>query len=156
MQAYIDAHALNATNQPASGTIVGSNNVALYMPVWFPCDCTLYAMRFMATNGTGNYDIGLYNSAYARLVSSGSTAMSAAGLKSLAIADLRVTGGDLYYAAIAFSNSSATATRFTVASANSTIPAGFAQQTSAMPLPNPMVPATMGGLSFPVLNFGIR
>lgn len=153
--AHLEANSFGSVTAFLAGTIVASNNVALYCPVIFPADCTLYALRFMAANGTGNYDIGLYNSSFARLASSGAVAMSAAGLKTLSLSDIRVTAGDLYYMAIALSSSSGQVQR-SVSSVNSLIPAGVAQQASAMPLPNPMVPATMGGTSFPLMAFGIR
>ena len=141
----------------ASGAPVGSNNAALYMPVWFPSDADLYEMSFMATNGTGNYDLGLYDSAYARLTSAGSTAMTAAGLKTHAFAtDIAVVGGDLYYAGIAFSSSSAAAMVAIFTTAVHLVGAGFAQQAAAIPLPDPMVPATMGGNNFPLISFGVR
>ncbi|MCI0408846.1 MAG: hypothetical protein L0191_09825, partial [Acidobacteria bacterium] len=78
-------------------------NTALYVPVWFPEDSTLSAITFFASNGTGNYDLGLYDSSLARIASSGSTAMSAAGIKSLSLSSLAVTSDQIYYAALALS-----------------------------------------------------
>lgn len=140
----------------ASGTIVGTNNDALYVPVVFPCDCTLYAIRFAGTNTSGNYDLGFYDAALNRLASKGSTAM-AAEVQELALADLRVMAGQVYYAAAAFSNTAATIVRVNWAAGGWQRGAGFGLQASALPLPNPAVPTTVGALAVaPVFAFGVR
>lgn len=139
-----------------SGTPIATGNTAIYMPVWFPEDVTVYAIRFMATNGTGNYDLGLYDSSFARLASSGSTAMTAAGVKSLTLSDLHLVGGDLYYVGFALSLNTGAAICASFVTAPPMIAAGFAQQATALPLPNPMVPAAMGGNLYPLINFGVR
>ena len=140
----------------ASGTIVGSNNDAHYVPVVFPCDATIYALRFAGTNTSGNYDIGFYDAALNRLASKGSTAMSSA-IQELSISDMRVKGGELYYAAASFSNSAATIIRINWAAAAFQRGALFGLQGTAHPLPNPGVPASAAALAVaPVFAFGVR
>jgi hypothetical protein len=83
-------------------------NKALCLPVVFPYPCQLYSIAFVAVNGTGNYDLGLYDGySKVRIASSGTTAMSAAGAKTLSSSpDMRVDPGKLYYAALALSSGS--------------------------------------------------
>lgn len=140
-----------------SGAIVTANNHAHYWPVVFPCDATVYALRMAATNGTGNYDIGFYDAALNQLASSGSTAMSAAGIKTLTLPELRVKGGVLYYAAFAFSSTSGTVIRAAYTIAAMTRAVGHGIQASALPLPNPGVPTSAAAyLVAPVFAFGVR
>ena len=146
-----------AATAPSSGTLVASNNDALYAPVVFPCDCTVYALRFSATNATGNYDIGFYDAALNRLVSKGSTAMANA-IQTLTIPDIRVIGGELYYAAFAFSSTSGTAIRYVAGITGYQRSVGYGFQQSALPLPNPAVPVSpiAQGVICPLFAFGIR
>jgi hypothetical protein len=140
----------------ASGTIVGTNNDGLYVPVVFPCDATLYALRIAGTNTSGNYDLGLYDAALNRIASKGSTAMAATVLE-LTLADIRVRAGQVYYAAAAFSNTAATIIRVNWAAGGWQRGAGFGLQASAVPLPNPAVPTTVGTIAVaPVFAFGVR
>lgn len=140
----------------ASGTIVGTNNDALYVPVVFPCDATVYALRMAGTNTSGNYDIGFYDAALNRLASKGSTAMASAILE-LTIADMRVRAGELYYAAASFSNTAATIIRVNWAAGGYQRALGYGLQASGHALPNPGVPSTVGALAVaPLFAFGVR
>lgn len=140
----------------ASGTIIGTNNDAMYVPVVFPCDATVYALRMAGTNTTGNYDIGFYDAALNRLASKGSTAMAAAILE-LTIADMRVRAGELYYAAASFSNTGATIIRINWAAGGWQRGVGYGLQASGHALPNPGVPGTVGALAVaPLFAFGVR
>lgn len=129
-------------------------NLAIYMPVIFPADCTLYSLNAVGNNATGNYDLGFYSPAFARLASKGTTANAAAVL-TLSLPNIRVAGGDVYYAAITFSSTSSALVAGGVAGLFAVI-AGFAQQATALPLPSPGVPATFAQAIFPLFTFGIR
>jgi hypothetical protein len=144
-------------NTVVGGVMIAVNNDALYAPVVFPCDCTVYALRMAGTNTSGNYDIGFYNAALERLVSKGSTAMAAAIL-SLTIPDIRVIGGETYYVGFAFSSTAAQGVRVAVGVTGHQRSVGFGVQASAFPLPNPAVPAstTGQGVAIPAFAFGIR
>jgi hypothetical protein len=132
-------------------------NKALYLPVTFPYPCQLYSIAFVAVNGTGNYDLGFYDGySKVRIASSGSTAMTAAGAKTLTFTtDIRVDPGKLYYAALALSSTSGSVERN-----NSAVPAlialGCAEQATALPLPSPMVPVTLVAAYMPLFVFGVR
>lgn len=144
-------------NTVANGTLIASNNDALYAPVVFPCDATIYALSFSATNTSGNYDIGFYNAALERIASKGSTAMANA-IQTLSIPNIRVKGGELYYAAFAFSNTAATAIRVVMGVTGQHRSVGFGFQQTAFPLPNPAVPANpvAQGVACPLFAFGVR
>lgn len=131
-------------------------NAAVLVPIIFPVAATVYSISFAAANGTGNYDIGLYGEDFGKVESSGSTAMSAAGRKTLTLTnDLRVGAGALIYGALAMSSTSGTLLAVS-AGAPDAIIGGIAQQTSALPLPDPFVPATTIARRVPVFALGIR
>lgn len=142
-------------NAVAAAASWPSANRALYVPVSFPADCTLYDIRFRAGNGTGNYDLGFYLSDFTRLASSGSTAMSAAGTKTLALPDIRVRAGEMFYAALALSSGTGSAVRIAYPLLQ-LVPTHMAQQDSALPLPNPATPAAVAAAYMPVFCFGVR
>lgn len=139
-----------------AGQVVNTNNDAHLIPVTFPCDCSLYAIYLNATNATGNYDLGLYDSALRRLTSKGSTAMANA-IQTHSFSDMRVRAGDLYYLAAAFSSTAGNASRYQWATTGLARGVGFGIQASALPLPDPFVPASYATYSFtPVLALGVR
>lgn len=140
----------------ALGTWSGAANRAYYVPHVFPVRCTLYALRFAAGNGTGNYDIGVYNAAGTRLASSGSTAMTAAGVKTLSLADIAVTAGTLLYAAIALSSTSGSSSRVAFSPISATINVGQMEESSALPLPATMTPVISTNASLPIFVWGVR
>lgn len=139
-----------------NGTVVSSNNDAHYVPIILPCDVTIYSISFYAANGTGNYDLGLYDSSLARLASSGSTAMSAAGVKTLSLSDMRFLGGDLIYGALSLSNTAGTVLR-PVYAVSSLEGFGWGHEASALPLPATATPVTTTGyVNIPLFAFGVR
>lgn len=139
----------------ASGTWSSANG-AVFMPFQFPVSATIYSVSFWANNGTGNYDLGLYFASLARVQSKGSTAMTAAGKKTLSLTtDFRVNAGDLIYVGVVCSSTSGqivTITSSTVLNAAS----GIGSQASALPLPDPFVPVSSTSTRIPVIQFGIR
>lgn len=139
----------------ASGTLTISNNDAHFVPVIFPCDATLYALRFIGANTTGNYDLGLYDRDLNLLASTGSTAMSAA-FQTLTLADLRVSGGKLYYMALALSSTAGSIWRPDFGAAAFAKGIGFGTQSSALPLPSTATPSAFGVNVVPFFNFGVR
>lgn len=145
-----------ATGVLTTGTIAPANNDALYTPIVFPCDCTIYALRMSATNTSGNYDLGFYDAALNRIASKGSTAMANA-IQTLTLPELRVIGGELYYAAASFSSNLATVVR-AAGGVGLHRSLGFGLQNTAHPLPDPAVPASVAATSAvsPIFAFGVR
>lgn len=142
----------------AGGGLVTANNDAHYLPVTFPVDCTLYALRFAATNGNGNYDVGLYNSSLSLLYSSGSTAMTAAGIKTLTLPEVRVRAGELFYAALGLSLTTGSVLRFQVTTGGNFGAFGWGYEASAVPLPATATPvdSPTAYTIVPVFAFGVR
>ena len=140
----------------AAGALAGANNTATYVPIWLPCDAVIYELRFRAANGTGNYDLGIYDKDFNRIASTGSTAMSASGTKTLSLSNRYVKGGELaFYAALALSSTSGTILR-----CNGTVArwrmSGVLQQLTALPLPNPATPISPTDTVIPVFALGVR
>lgn len=132
-----------------------SANRAIYQPWLFPTDCSLDEITALGTNTTGNYDLAIYDKDFNRLASKGSTAMAAATL-SLSLSGLRIKGGDLYYLAMVCDSASSGYFRCSTGSAARTLIMGVGNQTSAFPLPNPMVPAAPAGDQFPLMAAIVR
>lgn len=152
--AWIEVFATSTCQSPAAGAMSASNNISFYMEVVFPCDVTVYGLSFVAANGTGNYDIGIYNSSFARMVSSGSVAMSAAGHKTLAISDMRLSGGVPYWFGLALSSASGQVYRYATAAASQVVPK-FGLE-SAFPLPSTATPTIMTAAGFALMSVNIR
>jgi len=76
----------------------GTANRALYVPVRVPRACVVKELGFAAeTTGTGNVDVGLYDAAGTRLVSTGSTAkIVTQAIQAIDVTDTPIQRG-LYY-----------------------------------------------------------
>jgi hypothetical protein len=145
----------------AVGTLAGRSfpaaNRAVHVPVMWPWPCQLYSLTVIAANGTGNYDLGFYDGYSKNLIASaGSTAMTAAGAKTLTFSrDIRVDAGKVYYAAVAGSSTSGQVEGFNTGILG-LISIGMGQQASALPLPSTMTPATVATGFMPLFVFGVR
>jgi hypothetical protein len=109
-------------------------NRAVYMPVLVENPITVTDMGFLVNTQSGNVDAGIYSWNGAKIVTTGSIAMGAAGFQNLALVDTLLTPGWYF---IAFAASSATAN---VATSIATVPVGricgFQEQAlGALPLP---------------------
>lgn len=118
----------------ASGTFPAAN-AAIYMP--FRTSATVVIATIEVLNGaavSGNVDVGIYDEAQRRLVSSGSTAQAGTNvIQVFNITDTPLAPG-LFYMALACDNTTATFIR-TAAPVYETRPLGMAQQASAFALP---------------------
>jgi hypothetical protein len=81
-------------------------NRALYLPSVIEQVVTFKAISFIVTTQSGDLDVGIYNEAGVRLVSSGSTAVAAPGVQVVDIADTTV-GPGVYFLAMCVSNTTA-------------------------------------------------
>lgn len=158
LEPYSQAVGYAALSTPASGTLVGTGNRALFLPIVFPYAATVTALRTIGGNTTGNYDLGFYvadplTNAITRVASTGSTGLSVAILE-LAL-DYRVVAGRLYFAALALSSTAGTVVRPNY-SANAGIAVGGFAQDSALPLPSTATPTAYAQNVFPQFAFGIR
>jgi hypothetical protein len=113
-------------------------NLAIYCPVLVPEPTIVTKMAVQIGSATsGNLDLGVYDEAGVRLVSTGSTAVgSASTLQVEDVTDTLLTPGT-YYLAIACDNTTA---RFLTGGFAAQSATGYAkglrQETSAMPLPS--------------------
>lgn len=155
---YPELQALSSSGTAISSGGLTTANLAYYVPIFFLYPAQIYSLSFAASNGTGNYDLGLYDGySKNRIQSTGSTAMTAAGVKTMTLTtDYRVDAGKLYYAALALSSTSGTVWRWVPASVTSLIGGGFGQQASALPLPSTMTPVTATATVIPLFVFGVR
>lgn len=137
-------------------TIVSTNNHALYVPITFPCDATLYALRAPMANTNGNYDIGFYGPDLARIASTGATAM-AVGVQTLTLPEIRVYGGETYFAAVSFSLATAQMARPAFSAGGFHPAVGWGMEASAHPLPATATPvSTSAYTAIPPFAFGVR
>lgn len=132
-------------------------DTAILFPVIFPSSCTLTALSTRGANTTGNYDLGFYLPNLTRIASTGSTAMASATL-TLTLPEVRVHAGLTYFAALVCSSTSSSIVRTTTGDSafRLSIAAGMGQQASALPLPNPFVPAVITSDYIPLFAFGVR
>ncbi len=153
---FVDVQGLTGQTSHASAAWPTANK-AIYIPVIFRYPATLTSITYVAGNGTGNYDLGLYDGySKLKLASSGSTAVTAAGGKTLTFTTpIRVEAGWLYYAAVAVSSTSGAAFKG-APTVNTAITCGLAEQTTALPLPATMAPATISSAYMPIIIFGVR
>ena len=132
-------------------------NKAFYMPIYMAEGGTI--VQFWVQNAVvaGNVDIGLYNAdTLVRIVSAGSTAMSGANVLQIFDTTDTYVGPGRYYLGFACDTvTTATFMRATPALALCRF-FGLVTQTTAFPLPNPMVPATNANAFWPICGFSYR
>lgn len=143
---------------PASGAWPVANR-ALYVPFFVPAVITVY--RLFVVNGTavsGNLDMGIYNSAGAKIVSIGSTAQAGTQVTQyLNITDTVLQPGAYYFAFVLDNTTGAVYKWEPGTPTNSQIQAwGIAQETSAFPLPATATLATTTAAFFPLMGLSCR
>ena len=128
-----------------------SNGLAIYVPHRIVAPTWVRRVWYVSGNSTGNVDVGVYNAAGTRLVSSGATAQ--AGTNTCFFIDVTPTllmPGDHW---LAISYASTTATPFRVAPTGLTRTQGICQEASAHPLPATMTPVAAGQELIPFFGF---
>lgn len=136
---------LMVCNYTGAGAAPGQN-VATYVPVTIEKPTTVTQISYNVTTQSGNVDVGIFDEARVQLVSSGATAVAAAGIQTVNITDTLLDPG-AYFVGISFSSATAACTR--LAAATQVMKAGGIQQeSSAHPLPS-----TFTALTTPVVTF---
>lgn len=144
-----------ASSTGASATWPAANR-AIIIPFYLPIRSTL--TKIFWVNGSavsGNCDAGVYDAAYAKLVSSGSTAQS--GTSAIQIVDVTdtVLAPGTYYMALAIDNTTATTLRGT--SGNLLMrTSGLADMASAFALPATFTPAALTSPYVPYMGVTFR
>jgi hypothetical protein len=117
-------------------------NRAYFIPVQVLTTITVYKMSWLngSTVGTNNADVGIYNSAYTRLVSSGGTLT--AGANSIQIVDVAdtVLTPDTYFLAMVMNGISGDVIFRSTASGRHMRTSGVLMQSTAYPLPATAAP----------------
>jgi len=112
-------------------------NTARFFPFSVGEPCT--AVKMFVVNGTvasGNLDLGIYDAAGTRLVSTGSTAQSGTSdLQLVDITDIALSPGVIYYAALVMDGTTGTYYRMDSSSSHGAKSLGLLQMASAFPLP---------------------
>jgi len=127
-------------------------NLAMYFPLWLSEATVVRNAYLQIATPSGNFDLGIYDASFARMVSTGSTAATVTGGTQIVdITDTTLDRG-YYWLAIACNNTTISIRR-TVPGSPYTRLLGFMMQTSAFPLPATATPvatnqATMGMFGF--------
>jgi len=140
----------NATNNFAFGASNWpANNRAVYMPIHLPSRFTI--ARFMVCNGTsvsGNFDVGIYNDAGTRLLSTGAVLQSGTNAVQYAgVTDLSLPAGH-YYLALVLSSTGGETRRVTIGDQYQGRVSGLLQEA----LGATTLPTTMTGVSYTNTN----
>ena len=104
---------------------------------------------------SGNCDIGIYNERADRLVSTGSTAVGAAGIQIFNITDTELTPG-VYYAALCVDNATASITRASTTALNLQVLGVQQQAVGAVTLPNPATFANPASAYAPTIGVALN
>lgn len=128
-------------------------NLAYYMPVRVAAPCSVLDMNLQVIVSSGNLDVGVYSWAGTRLVSSGSTAVGAAGMQKVGLTDTSL-GPGWHFLAIAIDNTSAIFRAADITAPNLRM-CGFRQETSAFPLPATATFAALSTGTAPALTANI-
>jgi ethanolamine utilization microcompartment shell protein EutS len=88
----------NAIKTAAAATAWTTANTAIFIPITLQTSFLAQKMAVNVTTQAGNLDVGIYDEYSNRLVSKGSTAVAAAGLQVIDIADTLLTPGTYYIA----------------------------------------------------------
>lgn len=136
--------AAGAAAAPVSTSGMAVNNNALYIP--FVLLQAKTARKMSIRNGatiTSNVDVGIYNSAFTRLVSIGGVAQAGASAQQVFdIADTVLQPG-LYYIGISMSSTTGLLTTWVNPGSSVLVNAGCFQESGAYPLPATATPASV-------------
>lgn len=120
-----------------------ANNLAIYMPLVIPARFTVARFMIGTGNTTGTVDIGLYNDAGTRLLSTGNTARSGtSSVQYIDVANQSFPPGR-YYIALVVSSASGSVARISMANQYEVRQAGVLQESlGSAVLPTSMSPAS--------------
>lgn len=147
---------LNRSSGGATGLAWPAANRALFVP--FSVPAPVIAKKLWWFNGatvTGSVDMGIYDLAGVRLVSTGATGQS--GSSAVQIADITDTAlqPGVYYLAMAM-DSTSTAVRYSTASTQWMQACGMKQMASAYTLPDPVTYADIATNYLPLMGVQLR
>lgn len=135
-----------------------SANLAFYYPFRLSSWATAYQLLFwVGATSSGNIDVGIYDSQLNRIVSAGSTAMSATvnTVQEINITDTVLPPGDYFIGGVC---SNTTGTVFLTSLADESILSAMPiyEEANALPLPNPATPVVSTQSTPPIVAIGIQ
>lgn len=141
-------------NNPTSWPVA---NQALYVPFSLSTPITFSTMFLMVGTASGNVDLGVFDSAGTKIVSTGSTAVSGStAIQTISVTSTRLAPGQ-YYLAMSYSASTGSAVfRVLVSNSQFLQAAGCAQQTSSLPLPATATFASITNTFVPMFGLSTR
>lgn len=128
-------------------------NLAIFLPVYVWRTITVNALATQFGTSAGNFDIGIYDASWTKIVSTGSTA-AAGFFKQVAITATTLTRGT-YYLALAHDTNTCQVRRVTIDAGIGRM-IGALEQTSAFPLPATATPVAFTRTVFPVFGMTTR
>lgn len=130
-------------------------NLALFYP--FSVSAPITAVKLYSINGnvaSGNIDLGIYDGAGTRLMSSGTTAQAGTtGAQIIDTTDYVLAPNVQYYMAMAMDNGTGTTRCWTTAGTGKFAMMGMAQMATAFPLPTNATYALVGQAYVPMFGF---
>jgi hypothetical protein len=148
--------AVNINTSAISGTFPAANR-AIFYP--FSVFKLIQVQNFFCINGSavsGNFDIGVYDSAGTKIMSTGSTAQAGTtAIQAVSIAATNLPPGQ-YYMALAADNTTAAFYRMAVGATRYDQFYGLAQMATAFPLPATATFATIASDYIPLFGLSTR
>lgn len=149
--------AASAVSAPISAAWPAANR-ALYIPIIITEDVTVVKLWvYNGATASGNIDMAIYNSAFARQVTIGSTAQAGTNvIQEFNITDTALTAGT-YYIGIAMDNTTGTTRRYSPYGGGAQLQTwGMAQEASAFALPSTATPADVASAYIPICGIATR
>lgn len=145
----VDAALISSTGSGTATWPVASK--ALYVPVVVERSVVAYQIAVTVAVQSGNLDVGIYTEDGSRLISSGSTAVGAAGVQAVNITDTTLPPGG-YFLAMAVDNTTASFVRLSVPPALALRAAGMREQATAFALPSTATFANVAAAYLPNIS----
>lgn len=151
----------NSSAAAAASATWAAANTGFFYPFTLTQFATAYKLLFyVGATSSGNIDMGIYDSQFNRIVSMGSTAMSAStnAVQALDITDTLLSPGD-YFLAVACDNTTGTCFRIAVSAdevALSSFPIYQKGSLTGPTLPNPVTVVTTTQGTPPIYFVGIQ
>ncbi len=143
----------------AASAVYPTANLAIFIP--FAITNPITIVNLFAYNGTvasGNIDIGIYDVAGTKIVSTGSTAQAGTSALQVIAPTSTQLGAGVYYMAIAMDNTTGTLLRSNIAGQTVSLlkTVGMAQMATAFPLPAAATFETVSNAYIPLIGLSTR
>lgn len=151
----LNQHGSHADISFATAAVWPAANRAIAFAFYAPCNFTVVdAWCFNGATINGNIDIGIYDSSFVRVVSTGSIAHAgASAIQTVALTDTKLYGGSNYWMAMASDSASATFFRDTSTATSLSRTGAWQQANGSVVLVDPATPATVASAYIPLFGF---